>query len=306
LHSVGRTLLLLALAALILYVTEGGTMADTSKSIPFPADTEGWRLAGGTQTHTPETVFKYMNGAAELYLAYNMEQVTTGRYDRPDQPSIIVEVFRMASPEDAYGVFSFEQQDPPAGIGQGSEFGGGLLRFWKGPYFVTAFAEGPAPGIDDAVLALGGKLASAVTVTGNPPKIVSYAPKAFGPFTLKKMWFLRSHILLNQRFFIAHANLLALGPTVDALLARYEGSGQTVFLAIAGYPAPSKAQSAASTFTKAYMAGGSDGLVKTENNRWTGLERRGRFVVIAFDAPDPATAKGLMEAAEAALPKEGE
>jgi hypothetical protein len=282
-------------------------MAETSKSIPFPAEISAWHLAGGTQNHTPETVFKYMNGAAELYLAYNMEHVTTGRYDRQDQPSIITEVFRMASPEDAYGVFSFEQQDPPAGIGQGSEFGGGLLRFWKGPYFVTAFAEGPAPGIDDAVLALGGKLATAITATGAPPKIVTYAPKTYGPFTLKKTWFLRSHILLNQRYFIAHTNLLMLGPRVGAVLARYESPGQTVFVAIAGYPTPLDAQSAASTFTKAYMAGGgSDGLVKTENNRWTGLERLGGFIVLVFDAPDPATAKDLMKAVLAVLPKEGE
>lgn len=28
--------------------------------------------------------------------------------------------------EDAYGVFSFERQDEAVGIGQGSEFGGGL------------------------------------------------------------------------------------------------------------------------------------------------------------------------------------
>ncbi len=56
--------------------------------------------------------------------------------------AITVELYKMASSADAYGVFTFERQDDPAGIGQGSEFGGGMLRFWKGTYFASVYAEG--------------------------------------------------------------------------------------------------------------------------------------------------------------------
>ena len=75
----------------------------------------------------------------------------------------------MGSAEDAFGVFSLEQQDPEAGIGQGSEFGGSLLRFWKGPYFVTVLGNGTGKELEAAVLDLGRELAKGIKETGEPP-----------------------------------------------------------------------------------------------------------------------------------------
>jgi len=56
--------------------------------------------------------------AAELYLAYGFQNLTVRRFEKSNQPPLIVELYEMASSEDAYGVFSFEHQDETAGIGQ--------------------------------------------------------------------------------------------------------------------------------------------------------------------------------------------
>jgi hypothetical protein len=105
-------------------------------------EAEGWKWDEKEIKYNSRTLFEYIDGAAELYLAYGFQNLTVRRFEKSDQPPITIELYEMASSEDAYGVFSFEHQDEAVGIGQGSEFGGGLLRFWKGKYFVSIYGEG--------------------------------------------------------------------------------------------------------------------------------------------------------------------
>ena len=117
----------------------------------------------------------------------------------------------MGSSEDAYGVFSLEQQDPEAGIGQGSEFGGSLLRFWKGRYFVTVLGNGTGKELEEAVLGLGRELAQGIKETGEPPRLLRCLPERADLPQPEKLCFVRSHVLLNRCFFISHQNILRLG-----------------------------------------------------------------------------------------------
>jgi hypothetical protein len=78
----------------------------------------------------------------------------------------------MASAEAAFGVFSFERQGEGIGIGQGSEVGGGLLRFWEGRYFVSIFADGEFAEAESAILQLARQTAAAIQEEGDPPSMV--------------------------------------------------------------------------------------------------------------------------------------
>jgi len=269
------------------------------------SDVHGWKPVHDPSPYNPKTIFQYMNGAAELYLAYNFRELKAVRFEKPGKPSIVVEVYDMASPEDAYGVFTFERQDPDAGIGQGSEFGGGLLRFWKGRYFVTIFGEEPGQDIEGAILLLGRRIANSIIRTGNPPKIISCLPDKALSYSKKDTWFFRSHIHLNQRYFVARANILKLSLDVEAVLARYEaGEGRTHIL-LAHYPSPEKAESAMKNFRKEYMPdAGPFNTVKTENSRWTAAARLDGYVVVVFDAVDESTSLHLINATKETLRKE--
>jgi len=262
----------------------------------WPPDVEGWKLTDIPGDYDSKTAFKYMNGAAELYLAYNLKYLTVLRYEKPGRPAISAEFFEMGSSADAYGVFSFEQQDPDAGIGQGSEFGGGMLRFWKGRFFVAIYGEESGPDMDKTILTLGHKLASAVKETGSPPKLLTCLPDKGSVFTRRKVWFVRSHILLNQRFFISHQNILNLSPDVEAALARYDIGKDKFYLLLIQYPSPGKGIEALTSFKKAYMPD-SEGQysVRTENGKWTKAGLQKEFVMIIFDAPDELLAEGLMK-----------
>jgi hypothetical protein len=282
---------------------EGAKM--TEKAVLWPGEIDGWKIAEGPTGYDPATAYTYMNGAAELFIAYNMRTLSVIRYEKPSHPAIVLEVYRMATPQDAYGLFSFESDDPGAGIGQGSEFGGGLLRFWKGDYFVSVYGDGIGPAVEAATLRLGEQVASSIQPTGSPPGILKFLPDELPPFRKDKSWFLHSHILLNQRFFIAHANILNLSPDVDVVLGRYSAGKERVHLLLAHYPTRARAENALASFRKAYMTGaaGKDS-VRTENNRWTALEQYGDYLAIAFDGPDESFAAGSARAALISARKE--
>lgn len=270
------------------------------------SDVLGWKAISDPSPYNSSTIFKYMNGAAELYLAFNFRELKTVRFEKSGKPSIIVEIYEMASSEDAFGVFAFEQQDPEVGIGQGSEFGGGLLRFWKGCAFVTIFGEEPGQDIETAILTLGKRIAETIPETGIPPIILSYLPDTALSFTKKQAWFLRSHIHLNQRFFIARANILMLAPDVEAVLSRYESKNGKMHILLVRYPATDKAKAALKSFKDAYMPdAGTSSSVKTENGKWTSTGHLNNFLIVIFDAPDSSFAQDLLKNTFDILNKEG-
>jgi len=293
-----------------LWTITGGTMAAgeaTGKMNPevsLPSEVAGWKWDGNEERHDSKTLFAYMNGAAELYLAYGFRELTVRRYERPGRPAITLELYTLASSEDAYGVFTFERQDEPAGIGQGSEFGGGMLRFWKGGYFAAIYTDGGGAESESALLAMGRVTADAIPKTGPEPAGIAVIPGPEHGLVNRSVRFLRSHVLLNQRFFIAHQNILNLNRDTQALLAQYLRGNQKTLLLLIRYPDGKTAETAYRSFMTAYLhdAGGKDRL-KTEDQRWTLARKKDELVLIVFGAPTEADAEALIRATEERLDK---
>lgn len=268
------------------------------KIVP-PPEVAGYKWDGKIKTFNPKTVFEYIDGAAELYLAYGFLGLKVWRFEKTGAPPINLEIYEQASSEDAYGVFSFEHQDEPVGIGQGSEFGGGLLRFWKGNYFISVYAEGEGKGVEAAILDIGKAAARAIRITGPEPKLIRFLPGKELGLVDKSTRYLKSHILLNQRFFIAHQNLLNLSRKTEAALATYLREGKKVYLLLIRYPNAEEAGNSLETFRKAYMpdAGGKD-RVKTEDRKWTFVRQKKDYLLLVFSAPTERDAESLLRATE--------
>jgi hypothetical protein len=291
----------LLLAAI--FMTSPAIMAqEKGKADPevgFPAEVSGWKWDGRENHYNPRTIFEYINGAGELYIAYNFSGVKVRRYEKGNEPPITAEIYDMQTSEDAFGVFSFERQDEEAGIGQGSEFGGGLLRFWKGKYFVSVFAEGQGKEAETAVLELGRGIAASIRSPGPPPKLLSALPKGKGGLVEKNLRYLRSHVLLNQRFFIANQNILNLNPKTEAVLGQYAQGRQKIHLLIIRYPSEAEAGAALQKFKKAYMSeAGELGILQTEDKKWTAAEQRRAFLLLVFGAGSRGDAEEWIRAAE--------
>ena len=274
------------------------------QKISLPSEVADWKWDAKEMKYDSKTVFQYMDGAAELYLAYGFENLTVRRFEKPGRPPIVVELYEMASSEDAYGVFSFEHQDEDAGIGQGSEFGGGLLRFWKGKYFASVYAEGEGADVESGILEIGRATAHSIQTAGPEPTLASLIPGKDLRLVDKSVRYIRSHVLLNQRFFIAHQNILNLSRKTEAVLAQYLREGQKTQLLLIRYPNLKEAGDAYQNFMKVYLpdAGGKDHS-KTEDRKWTFARQRNEFVVIVFGATTERDAEALLKATEGKLPE---
>jgi hypothetical protein len=283
-------------------IVEGEQKGKMNPEISLPAEAAGWTWDGKELKYNSKTLFDYIDGAAELYLAYGFQSLTVRRFEKSGQPPIIVELYEMASSEDAYGVFSFERQDENVGIGQGSEFGGELLRFWKDKYFVSIYAEGEGAEVESGILKVGRAVANSIPATGLEPKWVGSIPGKDLGLVDKSVRFLRSHVLLNQRFFIAHQNILNLNRKTEAVLAQYIRDKQKTQLLLIRYPDLKEAVDAYQSFMKIYLpeARGKDRL-RTEDRKWTFARQQNEFVVIVFGAPTEADAETLLKATEEKL-----
>ena len=296
-----------AAMVLIFTVAEIGEGEEKGKTnmnleISLPTEAEGWKWDGNEDRYDSQSVFQYMNGAAELYLAYDFQNLRVRRFEKPDRPSITLELYDMASSENAYGVFSFERQDRAVGIGQGSEFGGGLLRFWKGKYLVCIYSEGEGAEVESAILTMGRATADSIRGIGHEPKLVGLIPgKNYGLID-RSVRYLKSHVLLNQRFFIAHQNILNLNKRSEAVLAQYIREKEKTHLLLIRYPSGKEAQEAYRSFMGKYLpdAGGKDRL-RTEDQKWTMARQVGEAVIIVFGAPTAPDAEALIEAIEKKL-----
>jgi hypothetical protein len=262
-----------------------------------------WKWDGKEIQYNSRNLFDYIDGAAELYLAYGFQNLTVRRFEKSSQPPIAVEIYEMASSEDAYGLFSFERQGEAIGIGQGSEFEGGLLRFWKGKYFVSAYADGEGLEGESAILKLGRAAADSIPAMGPEPKLVGFVPGQDLGLVDKSVRYLKSHVLLNQLFFIAHQNILSLSRETEAVLAQYVRDKKKSELLLVRYPDSKEAGDAYQGFMKAYLpdAGGKDRAI-TEDGKWTVAWHRNEFVLIVFGVPTAADAEVLLKATEEKLP----
>jgi hypothetical protein len=283
-------------------IVEGQEKGKMNIEISLPAKGAGWAWDGKEKMFDPQSVFQYMNGAAELYLAYGFQNLKVRRFEKPSRPSITLELYGMASSENAYGVFSFERRDEAAGIGQGSEFGGGLLRFWKGKYFVSIYADGEGGEVESAVLTIGRATADLIQEMGPEPELIDLIPgKDFGRID-RSVRYLKSHVLLNQRLFIAHENILNLSRRSEAVLAQYTREKQEVHLLLIRYPNVKEASDAYQSFMRAFLPdGGGKDRFKTEDQKWTVGRERGEVIIVVFGVPATADAETLLKATEEKL-----
>jgi hypothetical protein len=293
-----RVLFILAWILTVPGVVSGGEKEKVNPKISLPTEVAGWKWDGKDMKYNARTLFDYIDGAAELYLAYGFQNLAVRRFGKPGQPPIIVERYELATPEDAYGVFSFEHQDEPVEIGQGSEFGGGLLRFWKGRYFVTVYAEGEGKEVESAIFRLGRSVADSIPRTGPAPKLIALIPGKEWGLVDKSIRYLKSPVLLNQRFFISHQNILHLSRETEAVLAVYLREGQRVHFLLIRYPNVPRREEAFQSFTKAYMPDGKGGRVRTEDRKWTLARQNKDYILIVFSAPREGDGEAMLRAAE--------
>jgi len=259
----------------------------------IPKGIMGWKTETQDEVYTRENLYEYINGGAELYLTYDFQQVFVRRYVKTDAPEIVLEIYDMNTSKDAYGIFSVERQDEEVSIGQDSEYGGGLLRFWKDRFFVSILAIGDETTTKSAIFELGKKVAEQISATGQRPEILAYLPQE--NLVARRIRFFHTDMILNRQYFLANENILNLDRQTDCLFAPYQVGAYKSYLLMIDYKNPAKAKQAYQDFLTNYLPDAqATGFAKLENGKWTMAKLSDQLLLIVFEATGKEWAADLL------------
>lgn len=256
----------------------------------IPDSLNGWHVQGQVATYDRKTVFDYLDGGAEIYLAYGMTSVRAVRYAGLNEPSIDVSIFEMAEPEGAFGAFTYERLDPEAGIGQGSEYGAGMLRFWHGRFFVFIQAERETPASREATIALGKVLASRLGAEAKVPALPDALPQqGLRPLTVR---YVLSPLILKNLERTLSDNPLGLPQHAATVIGRYWKAGNPERILLVRFADESAARKGVDSYRKARKVGVHPPAEPFKGPEgWSIVEASGNHAVLILDAPDATSAR---------------
>ncbi len=300
--------------------SEAPGTAAAPQQVSLPPTVGAWTRASAVRRIEPATIFEYMDGAGELYLAYRFDHLDVVEYTSSDRGTILVELYWMRSSDDAYGLLSGDWGGERVRLSETAApdaralYGAGLLRLWADTLYARVLAEREDADSKGAVLELGRRIAAGRSLPA-PPRLAALVPPAIGErFAVRgdSICFLRSHLVLNSAYFLSQQNILNLDRTVEAVTARYDrsdpdGTRRRARLLLVRYPDAAAARAALGRFREAYLPetlagpkGAASAVVRIEDG-WTGYALAGPCLAVVFEAPDRETAAAFVAAGANAL-----
>jgi len=239
----------------------------------------GWTPAGAAATFNRDTIFDLVDGQADAFFVYGFEQVAVLKYQNAQGAGLSVEVWQLATPADAYGLFTSGIAGTPVAIGNdGDGDPGWRIIFWQDRYYVQVYTRQELPDAD--LQGLARAVAAALPAGGERPGLVSRLP-AEG-LVERGFIFFHEEISIQSEVWLGGENVLGLSPQTNGLLARYDLGGTVARLLLIEYPDTG----AASAGLTALNGSGVSGLVTAD--------ARGTLLGAVFGEVDEGTASALL------------
>jgi hypothetical protein len=203
----------------------------TGFDLPADGELPGWSLVTDPEHYEADNLWEYINGQADFFIDYGFVRVDTAEYRNDRQSSsVVLEVYRMGRPQEAFGIFAAERtsDDRPLEIGAGAYLGANVLGFWRGEqYFkLTSFDEGPT--IEQLLIGLAEEISSRNPTQGYELETLLLFPE-------------EGRVEASERFI--PKNFLGQPYLTDAYRVDYTSDGQQVQLFVVDTGSPTEAQS---------------------------------------------------------------
>ena len=300
-RSIARSLLFVVLIPLLTAAPQnapGRNPYDLDKLLP--GESAGWRPAGPDRAYNRETSQAYLRGTAEGYLAYGFRGLLVREYADPAGAPLVAEVYDMDTAADAYGVFANDPAGEAVTVGHEALYRGGLLRFWKGPYFVRLRAARETAASRGFLVDLGRKIAAAISEEGAKPVLLGCLPAA----RLKKasVRYFHKQSTLNPYYYFVDENALLLDEGTEAALGRYAEAGGEAMLLVCRYRTAADARRAYLKFGRVYFSGSFDGrgdsmVERIESGEFGAAQLTGACLILVLESPSRASCEALLAAA---------
>jgi hypothetical protein len=143
-------------------------------------DVVSWKIPEAPQDYLPETLFEYINGAAEIYLSYDFKELTVGNYEKGDSnASLILEIYDMGNEKNSFGIYSAERYPDSQFISLGNQ--GYLeeetLNFIVGKYYIKLLCFDSGEESADFLKLFSQEVVKRVKDRGNLPSALDIFPK---------------------------------------------------------------------------------------------------------------------------------
>ncbi len=229
-----------------------------------------------------------------MYLSYNMKTCLSRRFSSLNGPAITLDIYDMGSSEDAFGVFTYEQDGEPLDVGQGALYRPGWLNLWKDRFFVSVYAEEETGDAQSAVKELGKTVAERITRLGRKPDILLQLPEdGLKPNSIR---YFHDNEMLDYHYYLSDENILNLGQETNAALAEYRVGKEDATILLVTYPDPQKGKKAFAALRTHFMSDLNDkGVVRLENGKWSAAALKWNRLSFVLEADSPELAQNLLK-----------
>lgn len=229
-------------------VASGGGSPSLAALLPAGGEVVGWKVSREPRTFTPDNLWELINGAADSYVTYGVQEVVTADYRQEGTGhEAVVEIYRMKDPLNAYGKYAEERSPDYRFLDVGNEgySGGTTLNFWSGPCYVkiTAFEESGA--LEQEMEKFARSVAAKVTEPGAEPVQFSFFPTE-NQVPRSKLYIPKD--VLAQSFF------------TNGFEVRYEAGGKEYKLVLIEMESEASASDALDRYRQSLAGSGGDGV----------------------------------------------
>jgi len=254
----------------------------------------GWKVGEQDRFFNDSTLYDYIDGGAELFISYGFSKVFNRNYSRTGQPNITVDIFYMNSSADAFGVFMHSTGRIENKFGQGSQQANGSIIFWKDNFYVSIMSNPETAESKKAMTDIAGIIDKSIPEIGALPPIISLLPEK--NLDEKSIRYFKHYIWLNTHTFISNDNILNINSDVNCVQARYNINKSNPLLLIIEYPHIEEATLAKANFINQFNPKLSqNNIIKTEKNKWIGLESINNYILAVFNCNNKTSAQKLLD-----------
>jgi hypothetical protein len=252
----------------------------------LPQKVKDFEKSDKAKSFDRKNLYDYLDGGAELYLAYDFQSLLVQDY-KAGEKSITVEVYLMETSQDAFGLYSLDQEGENVQIGDRANYGSGLLKFWKGNYFVRITDMNGNDQNKEAILQLGKNISQKIDVKGKLPELLSRLPAdGLVPYSER---FFHKQIILNNLYFLSTENLLNLNEGASAVMGDYLLGKMSLKLLLVSYKDTLTSKSAFENFCTKYLKVAPSGnrvIQKVEESKLVGAELEKNYLWLTFESKD--------------------
>ena len=240
------------------------TTVSPESLLPSNGELLGWVQSRAPSTYQGKTLYRDRATSPDLYYAYGFERQAEVEYETPrfgSKPLILLEIFDMGTPENAFGIYNFHTypQMKFEWVGAKALLSGGYLRFAKGKYFVQIEGYEFATGIREGMIALAKAVAAQIKDPPPKPQILALLPNNKKIHGSTKLF--RTNWALRQIYSTLPADVPQLTGTALGISALYKNKTDSInwmdaqIVYIIRFPDTATAEAAYAHYRDAVMKG---------------------------------------------------